>query len=103
MPRETANGPDRVAVRRGGEQSIAMPLLVEAANPSLFMHVGASSLIVQTFADAPAAGPAGVASQLALGRPSVAATPARQLLETAAIRLGTLFVSDRPRPFALDR
>ena len=42
LPRETAIGLARVTVRRGGAQSIAMPLLVKVANPSLFMHVGTS-------------------------------------------------------------
>ena len=86
VPWGTAIGSARVIVRRGGEQSIAMPMLVESAHPNLFTHEGSSSIIVQTVADAPTppAGPAGDATPLALGGPSPVAAPARQVLDPSA-------------------
>ena len=86
VPWETALGRASVVVRRGGENSVAMPLLVEGATPNLFTHEGSSSLIIQAVADpsTPPAGPAGDATPLALGGPSAVGAPARQVLEPTA-------------------
>ncbi len=86
VPWDTAPGPAQVMVRRGGEQSIEMPVIVQPANPDLFAHDGSNALIVQTVADAstPSAGLASDSTPLALGGPDSSLTPAGEVLDPTA-------------------